>query len=197
MESHSATVADRDKGMLVVVDIQERLASAMPERERVLSATGLLVRSAAIAGLPILVTRQYPRGLGELEPAVLEVLDEAREQGAHVESVDKLSFDCFAEPAFSAIAEKFGRRQLIVCGMESHICVTQTALAGLARGFDVHVVADASCSRDSRNHDLALMRLAHAGAVPTSAESVAYELIGCAGTEEFKRLLAAVKARDV
>lgn len=197
MEHHSATTADRDKGLLVVVDIQERLAAAMPQRERVLSATGLLVRTAAIAGVPILVTRQYPRGLGELEPAILEVLDEAREQGAQIESIDKLSFDCFAEPAFASVAEKFGRKQLIVCGMETHICITQTALAGLTRGYDVHVVADASCSRDSSNHDLALARLAHAGAVPTCAESVAYELIGCAGTDEFKRLLAAVKAQDV
>lgn len=187
-----ATVADRSRAVLVVVDIQERLAAAMERREQVNARTSLLVRAARIVGVPVVVTRQYPRGLGDLEPAILEVLseDDSWTEAMH----DKMTFDCFGECGFSDAIRDSERDQVILAGMETHICVTQTALAALARGLEVHVAADACCSREQENHDIALARLAHAGAVVTSSESVAYELVGCAGTGEFKALLAAVKA---
>jgi nicotinamidase-related amidase len=187
-----ATSASRSDAILVVIDIQERLAAAMHRRESVIDRTRLLVRTAAIVGIPVLASRQYPKGLGPLEPAVIEVLDEAAE-ATSVETVDKLSFDCLSEPAFREALDRSGRKQLIVSGMETHICVVQTALAALRGGYDVHVAADACCSRDDEHHALALSRLAGAGAVVTTSESAAYELVGCAGTDEFKALLSAVK----
>lgn len=190
----AAGVATRDQAVLVVVDIQDRLAAAMERREAVISATGLLVRAAAIVGVPIVATRQYPAGLGDFSPEVLAVFDEVEAAGAVIHRADKVSFDCFGEPGFVDLVGSTGRKQLLFAGMETHICICQTALAGLREGFDVHVAADACCSRDAAIHALALSRLAHAGAVVSSSESTAYELVGRAGTPEFKALLAAVKA---
>lgn len=192
----TTTTLKRDDAVLVVVDVQERLAASMTRRLDVVRRSALLARAARIVGVPVVITRQYPKGLGDTEPALLAVFDEIRAAGASVTGVDKVSFDCFAEPGFSAVIESLGRSQLLLCGMETHICIAQTALAALARGMDVHVAADACCSRDEQHRTLALERLAHAGCVVTIAESAAYELVGVAGTSEFKELLGAVKACD-
>lgn len=189
----AASTLHREHTALLVIDIQEGLAAVMQRREAVTTATTLLLRVAGLVGLPIVVTRQYPRGLGELEAGLVEVLSEVEGAGAQVSRIDKLSFDCFAEEEFRSAVAAVGASQLLVAGMETHICVTQTALAGLREGFDVHVAADACCSRSSEHHALTLQRLATAGAVVTNVESAAYELVGRAGTTEFKELLAAVK----
>lgn len=189
----AASKADRGQAVLVVVDIQERLASVMRRREKVISKTRLLVRAAAVMGLPVVVTRQYPKGLGDLEAGILAALEQARSATLVTSPVDKTTFDCFAEPSFTEAVCSTGRKQLLIAGMESHICVAQTVLSGLAEGFDVHVVADACCSREEECHGLALARLATAGAVVTTAESVTYELLERAGTDEFRAVLSAVK----
>jgi nicotinamidase-related amidase len=193
----AATMARRDRSVLVVVDIQERLAAAMADADRVIGRTALLVRSAAIVGLPIVVTRQYPKGLGGLRAEVETLLVEAENSGAEVVRADKVTFDCFAEPSFSSAIEAMGRSQIVLAGMESHICIAQTTLTALSRGFDVHLAADACCSLDVANHQLALVRLGLAGAQISTAESVAYELVREAGTPEFKRLLSAVKGEPL
>jgi len=195
--SSMTSIAYRQNAALVVVDLQDRLVAAMPEKARVFEATALLVRVATIVGVPIIVTRQYPRGLGDLAPEVSALVSEAQSAGADVVQLDKVTFDCFGEEEFGAAVAGTGRSQLIIAGMESHICICQTALAAVRNGFDVHVVADACCSRNSSNHDAALTRIAHSGAVVTTSESVAYELVGAAGTDEFKLLLAAVKEKSV
>lgn len=189
----TTSVLDRDKSALVVVDIQERLAVAMAHRERVVARTVLLVRAATIVGVPIIATRQYPKGLGDLEPAIVDALAAAEAAGATVSRADKVSFDCFEESAFVDAVAATGRTQLLLAGMETHICICQTALAGLRAGHDVHVATDACCSREDAHHTVTLARLGTAGVVVTTAESAAYELVGMAGTPEFKALLAAVK----
>lgn len=189
----AASMLDRLKTVLVVIDIQDRLASAMDRKDEVCSRAALLVEVAAIVDVPIVVTRQYPKGLGELDPSISGALDSAEGAGAAVLRADKMTFDCFAEPSFSELIGSTGRSQLLLCGMETHICVTQTALTALREGFDVHVAADACCSMGEEARTLALHRLANAGAVVTTAESAAYELVGRAGTDEFKALLSAVK----
>lgn len=188
-----ANVLDRDRAALVVVDVQERLAAAMGRRDSIISRTRFLISVASIVGMPIVVTRQYPRGLGDTEGPVAEALAQAEEQGAKVVRVDKVSFDCFAEPAFADAVRDLGVQQLLLSGMETHICITQTALAALRMGLEVHVCADACCSRDDENRQLALGRMQSAGAVITTSESAAYELVGAAGTDEFKSLLQVVK----
>jgi len=187
------SVLRRGNTALVVIDIQERLAAVMARRECVIARTELLVRTATIVGAPIIATRQYPKGLGDHSEQIREVLDEAASVGARVQHVDKVTFDCFAEPAFVEAVASTGCGQLLVAGMETHICVCQTAMGGLRGGLDVHVAADACCSREDENHFYATSRIAAAGAVISTAESAAYELVGKAGTAEFKALLSAVK----
>lgn len=187
------TIARRDDAVLLVIDLQERLAAAMERREAVLSAVVRLIRVATLVGMPIVVTRQYPKGLGDTEPVLVEALDVARKEGAVVTHSDKTTFDCFGEPSFSEPLAAVGRSQVIIAGMETHICITQTALAALREGLDVHVVADGCCSRDSANHDYALDRIRSAGGVVTVTESVMYELVGAAATDEFRALLGIVK----
>lgn len=186
------SIVQRDTAVLIVIDMQERLAAAMERRAAVLEAADKLVRTAALMGVPIIVTRQYPKGLGDVE-AVLRSTLEAPAEKTVVHWVDKMAFDCFEEPSFAADFAHLGRTQLVLAGMESHICVTQTALSALKGGYDVHVVADACCSRDSAPHKIALARLRAAGAAITVAESVQYELAGVAGTDEFRALLRIVK----
>lgn len=187
------TIARRGDAVLVIVDEQDRLAAVMDRRDAVVSASIRLVRTATLVGVPIVVTRQYPKGLGETDPALADALESARAAGASVTAIDKVAFDCFGEPAFAETLSRAGRCQIVLAGMETHICVTQTALSGLRRDFDVHVAADACCSRDAASHDLALARMRAAGAVMSTAESVMYELVGEAGTDEFRSLLAIVK----
>lgn len=187
------SVARRGDAVVIIVDVQEKLAAAMPERERVLSAIGRVAKTAALVGVPIIVTRQYPRGLGGVDPGLDGLVDGVRADGGLVLSADKVTFDCFGEPGFVEALDSTGRRQLVVVGMETHICVTQTALSGLAEEYDVHVVADACCSRQASSHEIALARVREAGAVVTTTESVMYELVGAAATDEFRALLAIVK----
>jgi nicotinamidase-related amidase len=191
MPAHS--IARRDDAILVVVDEQERLAAAMERRDDVRSATSRLVRTAALVGVPVVVTRQYPKGLGDIDPGLAQELTEVGAGGTCVTFVDKVAFDCFGEPTFAETVARAGRRQLILVGMETHICITQTALSALREGFDVHVVSDGCCSRNAGSHDVALDRLRAAGAVITVVESAMYELVGEAGTEEFRSLLGIVK----
>lgn len=189
----AASMLDRSSTALLVIDIQDRLATAMARREAVYAKTSLLIEVAAIVGCPVVVTRQYPAGLGDVVEPIAALIADKELEGLDVLRADKVAFDCFAEESFVDALESLGRRQLLIAGMESHICVTQTALSALERGFDAHVSADACCSREDASHDYAMSRLAHAGAAVTLAESAAYELIGRAGTPEFKALLRVVK----
>jgi nicotinamidase-related amidase len=190
---NTASVVSKQAAVLVVVDIQERLAAVMERRSGVVDSTMKLVRVAALTGMPIVATRQSPAGLGDLDQAVAGALAEAEAVGTRLTRVDKVAFDCFADPAFVEAIGQAGGRQLVVVGMETHICIAQTALAALRRGLDVHVVADACCSRNAAAHEVALARLRAAGAAVTTWESAAYEVVGAAGTDEFRELLGIVK----
>lgn len=186
-------VLSRDSAVLVLIDMQERLASAMSRRDAVVSRALLLLRVASVVGLPVVVTRQYPQGLGATVSVLDEVASALAAEGAELHVVDKVDFDCFSEPGFVDAICRTGRRQILLAGMETHICVAQTALSGVREGYDVHVAADACCSRDHDSHTWALTRLGLAGAAISTAESAAYELVRRAGTDEFRALLAAVK----
>lgn len=175
---------------LVCVDMQCALADVMGRRDAVVGTAALLVRAAAVLGIPVVVTRQYPQGLGDTVPELAEAL------GEHT-PVDKVSFSCLAEPAFRARIEDLGRRQVVLTGMETHICITQTALALVEEGYEVSVVADAACSRREADHEVALARLRAAGVQVTVAESVIYEALERAGTPEFRAVLELVKAHPL
>ncbi len=178
----------RTRAALLVVDVQERLAQAMPDEilAHIVRNTKILIDAARRLGLPIAVSQQYPKGLGQTIPPVEEVL-----AGAH--RFDKVEFSAAACPAFAALAPKLGRDQWIVCGMESHVCVYQTARDLVARGYAVHVPADAICSRTKQNWNTARNLLARAGAIVTSTEAVVFDLLERAGSDDFKALSRAIK----
>jgi nicotinamidase-related amidase len=179
--------------VVVVVDIQDRLAAVMHRRDAVVRVADTLVRAAAILGAPVIVTRQYPKGLGETVPELAAVLASVAASGTPVTVVDKMDFDCMAEPAFRAALAAADRAHVAMVGMETHICVTQTALALAAEGHIPHVVSDATCSRRDEDRDAALARLRSAGVDVLPSESVIYEALGKAGTREFRAMLEVVK----
>jgi len=174
---------------LAVVDVQQRLAAAMrPEdRERVLRTTGRLLRAAALLGVPVHLTEQYPKGLGPTEPALAALLPPG------TAPVAKTGFSCCAEPAFREAVCAEPRRQVVLAGMEAHVCVLQTALELLDLGLEVHVVEDAVCSRDPAHAANALARLRAEGVVVTNHESVLFEWLRDARHEAFRAVSALLK----
>lgn len=189
----ASRLVERDAFVLVLVDIQERLAAVMPRRAEVVAAAVRLAKTAGLVGAPVLVTRQYPEGLGGTVAEVEEVVTTLAAAGVRVTGVDKSAFCCAAEREFVQALRAVERKQVVITGMETHICVAQTALSLVADGYDVQVVADACCSRSDADHEVALARMRQAGVVVTTSESVMYEAVGRAATEEFRALLAIVK----
>ena len=178
--------ADRAKTGLIVIDTQERLLPAIFDRERVLHNSVRLIKGAAILGLPVLATEQYRKGLGATVPEIAEAIEGFAPR-------EKLTFSaCGAEDLDSALTSR-GLSDLILCGIEAHVCVTQTCLELLEAGLKVFVVADATSSRTAENHRAGIERMRDAGAVIVSTEMILFELLGKAGTDEFKRMLPLVK----
>jgi len=178
---------DRTKAVVLVVDVQSRLAPAMPEDAlaRVIKYGRALVGAAKELGIPVLATEQYPKGLGETVPELREVLPSP--------PLVKMHFSCGADPGFAAALERTGRRQVIIAGMEAHVCVYQTARDLVGMGYEVHVCADAVSSRQELHRQSGLDLCRQAGAVVTNAESAIFDLLHVSGTSEFKRVSALVK----
>lgn len=177
--SHHSPLLNRDDCLLLVIDVQTKLMPAIAQGEQVADNILKLIKLAGIIGMPLLISEQTNLG-----PTLPELM--AAAPGA--QPVAKLTFDCFGTPEFVSRLKESGRKTIILAGVEAHICVTQTALSGLAR-HRVQVVGDAVSSRTERNRDLALSRLRHAGVVVTTTEMAMFELLGQAGTPEFKAVL--------
>jgi nicotinamidase-related amidase len=168
--------------VLVIVDMQENLLKAIHHAERAVSASRLLLRAAEVLSFPTLLTTQYRKGLGAIHADIAGL---AGTEGP----IDKLTFSCLRSPEFCAALSATGRKTLLVCGVETHICVLQTALDAIGAGHAVHIVSDATSSRDPRNIELGLRRMEREGAVISSTEMAIYELLGASGTPAFKSLL--------
>jgi nicotinamidase-related amidase len=175
---------DRSECALVVIDLQSKLLPAIFESERVVRNSQLLLRLAQVLKIPALLTTQYARGLGDLVKEIAEAVPGAG-------PMDKTSFGCFGDATFLHRLKEIAprARTLLVAGVESHICVAQTALGALDAGFLVHVAGDATSSRSSENWQAGLKRMERAGAVISSTEMMIYELLGQSGTWEFKTML--------
>ena len=169
---------DRDRTALVVVDVQEAFRPAVQDFDEVVENTRRLMAGAKILGVPVIVTEQYPKGLGR----TVEELGE-------VSPVEKSCFSAAQAEGF----EMNGRDQALVCGIETHVCVSQTAHDLLERGVEVHVVRDAVTSRTAENREVGLHKMEHSGAIVTSVETALFELLGAAGTDEFKEVQRLVK----
>ena len=176
---------DQGRAVLAVVDVQEAFRPAVLDFERVVANVGVLVQGARVLGTPVLVTEQYPRGLGETVPEVAQHL-----QG--VPRMEKICFSAVDADGFPA-ALPDERDQVILCGIEAHVCVNQTAEDLLATGREVHVVQDAVSSRTEENRSLGLHKMERSGAVLTSVETALFELLRQAGTPEFKEIQRLVK----
>jgi len=172
-----------------VVDIQERLAAAMPEgvRQRVFRNAGILLRASALLEVPQVMTEQYPQGLGETDAAVRQYISE------HVQYFEKTSFSCCGALGFTSCLEAVGRRQVVIAGMEAHVCVLQTALELKEAKFAVYVVEDAVCSRTEANCRNAMGRLRQAGVVVTNTESVLFEWLRHSRQEHFRAISKMVR----
>jgi nicotinamidase-related amidase len=180
----------RARAGLLVVDLQDKLVPAMPAEivARVIRNTAILIDAAARLGLPVIVSQQYPKGLGTTVAPI-----EAALAAAKPHRFDKTEFSTAATPEFAALAPRLGRDQWIVTGIETHVCVYQTARDLVARGSQAHVVTDAVCSRTKANWRVGLGLIERAGGIATSTEVVVFDLLGRAGGEDFKALSKAIK----
>ena len=188
-QSPAAQPLAADKCALLVIDIQQKLLPPIHEKDRLVRNSQLLIRIANILKLPVLATTQYKRGLGETVPEIASLLPE---QTVH----DKQEFSCFANQEFCSALQVVPqqRKTLLLCGMETHICVLQTALGALAQDYVVHVAADAVGSRSELNWNIGLDRMRAAGAVISSTETIMYELLRGSGGAAFKELLPYLKS---
>ena len=177
---------DRSRTALVVVDVQEAFRPAVLDFDQVARNVATLVRGAAILGLPTFLTEQYPSGLGHTVPEVAEHLD-------GVIPVEKTAFSALEANGFAAALAEARSDQELLCGIESHVCVNQTAEDLLANGAQVHVAQDAVTSRTAENRALGLHKMEHSGAAVTSVETALFELLREAGTPEFKQVQALIK----
>jgi nicotinamidase-related amidase len=171
---------------LLVIDIQDKLAAAMRHKDQIVNNCLHLIELAKILQIPILVTEQYPKGLGPTLPEIKEALPEYA-------PFEKLSFDCCQEGGFLEKVASLGRKKLLLTGMETHICVLQTTLGLIKEGYAVQVIQDAVCSRTKNNFSTGLGVMDRAGAVITGTETVLFQLLRKAGTEPFKTISKRIK----
>ena len=178
----------RDTTLLVVVDMQEPFLGTIHERERLTANVRLLAQAAAILDVPVISTTQYVERMGGLVAEIADVLP-----ATACGPLDKLCFSCVGSEAFSTFVAEAARRQILLCGVETHICVSQTALDLTHGGYQVHVVADAVSSRTLEKHKLGMERMRDNLVLPCAAEAAVYEWLREAGTAEFKSVLKLVK----
>jgi len=179
---------DPEQCALLIIDIQEKLLPPIFQKEQLVRNAQLLIRAAGILKIPALVSTQYYRGLGGTIPEIASLLP-------GTEAIDKTPFSCFGSEAFCALLKRLpGKRTtLLLCGMESHICVTQTALGALREGYLVHVASDAVSSRTEWNWKIGLERMRAAGAILSSTEMIIYELMRSSSSVAFRELLPYLK----
>jgi nicotinamidase-related amidase len=170
----------------LVVDIQERLFPVMDKKDQFLKRILVLLEGLKVLKIPLLVTEQYSKGLG----STIEPVKQALETYA---AIEKIAFSCLDEPAFSGALGQLGRKKVIICGIEAHVCVLQTVMDLLDGGYSPVVVADCITSRCPEDKTTAIGRMRASGAIITTSESILFELVRVAGTDDFKTISRLVK----
>ena len=178
----SSGLLDRNESVLVVVDVQERYVPHLYEGARVVEATRRLIEAAKLVGVPVLVTEQYPEGLGPTTEALRKILP------ADTTPIAKRTMSCVGEPAFVAALRDTERMQIVIAGIEAQACVNQTVHDLLAADYETHIVVDALSSRFRRDYDVAVERQIRAGAIPTTVEAVLLEWVRTADAPEFQKI---------
>lgn len=175
-----------DNTVLVLIDFQERLFPVMHDKEKLLNNVVKLTKGALALEIPVIITEQYPKGLGPTIPEIKNLIPD-------VKPVEKTCFSCCDEPAFTAALEALKRKQVIIAGIEAHICTYQTAAALARAGYQAEVVTDGVSSREPENKAVALSKLALLGIMPTSTEMALFEVLKVAKGDKFKAISAIVK----
>ena len=179
-------MAELSRPALVVIDLQERLAEVMDCREQLIRNCSILIKAFRILDLPIICCRQYPQGLGDYVPAVRELLSD-------IDPVDKSDFSCCRESEFHQKINEAGVSRLILCGIEAHVCVYQTAVQLTAKGFHIEIASDAVSSRTPQNRKIGLERIKAEGGIMTSTEMFIFEQLKTAEHPKFKEISRLVK----
>lgn len=182
---HDGLASAAEKSVLVVVDVQEKLFPLMQNRELLQSRIALLMQGAAKLGVPIIVTEQYVQGLGSTIPALGNLVPNQK--------IEKTTFSCFGESAFRQALRQTERSSVVLCGIEAHICVMQTAIDSIREGYDTFVVEDAVASRLEHAQALGIARMRQAGSATASAEGTLFEWLNRCDRPEFKDLLPLFK----
>ena len=180
---------DAEKAVLLVIDVQERLVPAMPEDVylRLRNTVAMLVEVAGLLGLPVVTTEQYPKGIGHTVPELAAACNET--------VIEKVSFGCCGEATFLEALKNTGRTQVLITGMEAHVCVYQTVLGLLEDGYYVHLIRDAICSRNKMDYLAGVANAGQAGAVVTTAETVMFQMLQESTHEQFRAVSKLVKER--
>ncbi len=170
----------------VVIDLQEKLIPHMSNKEQILDKCLTMVKGLRILQVPIVVTQQYTKGLGNTIKPINDAI-------GNFSYIEKLTFSCYREPSFIKVMNRTGKRNVIIMGIESHVCILQTALDLLYNNFNPVVVIDAISSRKKEDMEIALWRMRDVGCIMTTTESILFELCRQAGTPEFKEISKLVK----
>ncbi len=177
---------NRDEALLLVVDVQERLLPHIHDGDQALERIVKLVRGVKALGVPALVTEQYPKGLGSTVGPLRVLFDP-------FEPIEKIAFSCMGEGEVRRRLSESGRRQVLLCGIEAHVCVYQTARDLLDAGYGVHLVVDSVSSRSQRDRKVAIRAVERAGALLTTTEMSLFEMLGEAGSDDFRAISRIVK----
>ena len=178
---------DRGDSVLVVIDVQERYLPHLHEGARVVEAARRMIEGAKIVGVPILVTEQYPKGIGPTASVVRDALPPG------TRPIEKMTMSCLGAPEFAERLAATGRRQVVVVGIEAQACVNQTVHQLLHQGYDVHLVVDAVSARFPRDYEVAVDRLVRAGAIATTVEASLLEWVRTAEAPEFQPVRALIR----
>jgi len=176
----------RKNALLLVIDMQERLLRQVPNSADLIKNTAILIKCCKILGLPVIVTEQYPEGIGPTDSSLSPDLDQCPK-------ITKRTFSCCREPLFLKALEATARKQIIIAGIETHVCVFQTAADLIQNGYEVQVVKDAVGSRTTANMEIGLARMRDKGVDITSLESAVFELLETSACPEFKQILRLIK----
>ncbi|MFC1902057.1 hydrolase [Chloroflexota bacterium] len=175
-----------ENAALVVIDIQDRMMRVMNDKERLLQNLQKLVKGMRVLEVPVILTEQYPAGLGPTLPELAQLLPDIR-------PIEKLSFSCWGEDRFRQELEALKRQQVIIAGIEAHVCVYQTAMDLSRLGYEVHVAADCVSSRETANKEVCLAQMSGAGISLTTTEMALFELLRVAQGDKFKQISNIVK----
>jgi len=178
-------ISNKDS-LLLVIDIQEKFRKVIFEFDRVVENTKKLVRSFGVLGIPVVVSEQYTKGLGK---TVKEIKVDLKKS----EIVEKISFDCFNDGGFLELIKKSGKKNMIICGIEAHVCVFQTVLSALSKGFTVHLIVDAVSSRKEKDYDIAIRRMENEGAKLASTEMIIFQMMKDSKDKNFKEISNIIK----